>query len=657
MDERARRSAAETAGLRSRLAAVGRFIGVRMTVTDDATWQVDGDGVRVGLGFHASRGHGPDESVALSLLEIWSQIRSARVAPEQTARSLAISRLHPDLAPLVATVERLLAAAELMQAMPAVRGALGYGTVREVPADLTHWSLHVQWLGMLLRRGLAPGAEVSVEPAVHTEMRQLDRAWMNEAGDSTEPSEAGRRSDDNAAPPEGVVLRRLMQPAPERTPLQRFERALAAVAAPYLRLQALAAARIGLAAPESSTGSADNHEHRDEESVGWGGAEPQENHEPAQSGAGDDAASDPDAQRARPGEWSEAAEGSDLFEAEQAAFLRTILPTPLPARGQLVEALHDQISNAEASNTSSAPPVGERRGAGGTGKTPTTSLRDYRVRVQQHADAIEAMRDIWQHVVSRRISPRLSLSRTPEVEGETLATEHLAQTVAEVHAGVPEPRAFRRRMMQARRTQAAGSTDYVLLIDRSGSMQGAQADHAADAALIMLEGLAGAARDISNAEATNGIDLELGIRTSLIVFDADALVVKPLASSLDDQSRQTLHAAVRSPSGATNDRAALRAAARELGVDDSPGTGSGAPPTDGVSRKRIIIVVSDGGSNDPSAAVTEARRLRKLGVRVWGIGIGNDEIVARYAPTSRRVDRPHDLPAALHDIIERERDE
>ncbi|MBN9612914.1 MAG: VWA domain-containing protein, partial [Actinobacteria bacterium] len=225
--------------------------------------------------------------------------------------------------------------------------------------------------------------------------------------------------------------------------------------------------------------------------------------------------------------------------------------------------------------------------------------------------------------------------------------------VTEALSGVARPSAYRRREERPRRTRDAGSTDYVLLIDRSASMSGPVAEAAADAALIMLEALAGVQRDVAHAEARAGTGLELDLRTALIVFDAEARVVKPLSGSMDDHVRRVLHAEIRSPRGATNDAAALAAASAELGIARGIRGGSAQAP-DGLARRRIVILLSDGGTNDPIAAAHRLRELRAAGVRVHGIGLGSDEILQRYAPTSRRIDDPRGIAEALQQLVQDE---
>ncbi|MBK0418159.1 VWA domain-containing protein [Leucobacter sp. CSA1] len=629
-DRRAERRGSDPE-LRARLTAAGSLLGVRIAVTDDAEWAADETGVRVGLGFYAAQGHGPDEAIALALLDLWTSVRDPRAAPLRRRRRIALAARRPELEPLLAAVDRLQAAGELLATMPAIRGHLALAAVRRVPAELRQWPRHLQWIGALLRRSLSPGAEILSDDAVTAELRRLDEL----GGDSAD------------------ALRRVTAPDPARTPLHRLERALALLMPPYLRLLALDAAERGIAEGGADAPEADGADPGSELSADLaGGGAGDESAAEGEGEAGPEAESappDPDAQSARAGDRRDTSEGADLFAAEQAGFVSAVLPTPLPAQS-LVDALPDLP--VESGGSADLRP-GEFSGPG-TGAA-SVAMSAYRDRVSRHAPDIERMREVWQRIIAERVAPRPVLARRPEPEGETLDTETLASTVAQVVSGVRRPDAFRRRAARLRRTRRAGSTDYVLLVDRSASMQGLPAEAAADAALVMLEALAGVERDIAEAELASGVELDLEIRTALIVFDASAVVVKPLAGALDDASRRALHAEVRSPRGSTNDGAALRAAAEQLGVVAGPGSDPlAAPARDGVERRRIVVLVSDGGSNDPVATAAELRRLRAAGVTVFGIGVGGDEVVHRFAPGSTRVDDPRRLPEVLGELIERE---
>ncbi|MGD9606232.1 MAG: VWA domain-containing protein [Leucobacter sp.] len=632
--------------LRAQLGAVGSVLGVPLIATDDAEWRFD-DGspgncaLRVGLGWYAERGYREPEAVALAMLHLWEGVRAERAAPDRSRRRRTLGRVRPEADPLLGTVLRLQCAAELTVFMPGVRGPLATGLRRALPDAVGELPRHLQWVALLIARWQDRSAAIpGLDPAVRDEWLAVSAL----AG-------AGAESDGGT---EGGGLYRVLAPNPARPPLRSFERALALLLPPYERLLALDAAGRGPAVPggrsaEGPEGDPDP-EHADADELF--------------SASGDSAPEEGQSERARAGGSRDSAEGADLFAAEHAAFVGTILPTPMPAEGALFEAAIELAARASgarrAGETAIASVAG---GAAAAASTARTGLAAYRERADALAEPIERMREVWARIIAERVDRRPRMGRRAHPEGEELVAESLATAVADAEAGVARPSAYRRREARPRRTRRAGSTDYALLIDRSASMTGPAAEAAADAALIMLEALAGVERDAAHAEARAGVPLELDIRTALIVFDGEAHVVKPLSGGLDDGARRALHAAVRAPRGATNDGAALAAAAEQFGLGSAVGTAvdagarggrASARPSDGLERRRIAILISDGGSNDPAAASRELRRLRRAGVRVHAIGLGDDEIVDRYAPTSRRLDDPRGIAEALHRLVENE---
>ncbi|MBO1902861.1 VWA domain-containing protein [Leucobacter weissii] len=610
--------------LRARLAAVGRLLAVPIAVDDGEEWTVEGSAaegpglLRVGLGFYRVRGFGADEAEALALLELWGTAKTARTAPERMRRRMVLAGRRPELEPLLAAIDRLQASGELLAAMPAFRGALSAATLRSLPEEPRGLPKHLQFVAALLQRVLAPGAGIDTDDAVRAELGRIDRL-----------------GDPGADP-----LRRISAPDRSRSQLLRLERALALLLAPYERLLARDASARGLTDRGELSGPGDPASHAFGASGGPG--DPDALAEAATGEHAGDAPADPDdGAGARPGERRETSEGADLFAAERAGFVETVIATPMPAHGSLASALLPDVLPDLADE--GLADSGRRGDPAGGAVVRTVAPADYRRRLERRRAAIEEVRRLWWRIVSERLVRRPANGRRAEPEGDLLDGEALARIVAETRAGVRRPGAFRRREHRPRRRSAPGRTDYVFLIDRSASMTGAAAEAAADAALVMLEALAGAQRDIAEAERISGLDLELGIRTALIVFDAEPLVVKPLSAGVDDEARRRLLAEIRSPGGATNDAAALAAACSQLAT---------APTGD--EHRRIVFVVGDGGSNDPAAARNELRRLRTSGVAVIGIGLGSDEFARRYAPSGLRLDDPSALADVLTTIIERE---
>lgn len=628
------------AELRASLVAAGAVLGFPVLVTDDDEWAIVDGTLSVGLGWYGRRGHSASEAVALALLQLWEGPRGEREFTARARRKRSFAAHRPEVTPLLDAVLRLQSAAELRAAMPGLRAPLVAAVHRSVPTDVTHLPRHLQWVAAVLWSGMEP--EFSLTIAVAAEVSAEFALLTQRAGPGLNP------------------VQRVIAPDPTRPALLRFERALALLLPGYERLLALDLRERGLAAADGESGTRGPEDgSRDDADPGAGaeasGAEGVGGAEPGadpESAAEDQALeSESEQERTRPGEGREHAEGADLFAAEQAGFVDTILATPMPAEGALFEAAIALDPEARASD-----PAGERElatlgGAPGTG-AGQTALHDYRSRAGSLGSEIDRVREIWASVISERIAVRPRLSRRPSAEGEVLDTESFTQTVAAVLAGVARPNAYRARVQRPSRARRAGSTDYVFLIDRSASMQGRLADAAADAMLVMLEALAGVERDIDHAERAAGVSIELDIRTALLVFDAETVVVKPLSGGLDDGVRRQLHSAIRSPRGSTNDGAALRAAGEQLGVRTRGRSDvTQSMHSDGIERKRIVFLISDGGSNDPVAAAREIRALRAAGVRVVGIGFGGEDISMRYAPDGRRLDDPAGLAPLLREVL------
>jgi von willebrand factor type A domain len=156
----------------------------------------------------------------------------------------------------------------------------------------------------------------------------------------------------------------------------------------------------------------------------------------------------------------------------------------------------------------------------------------------------------------------------------------------------------------------------------------------------MLEGLAGMERDIRQLEQQQSIDLsDLSVRTSLYTFDDTAICHKPLSNNLNDKQRLDTYAAITAAyAGGTADYLALQEIAHLPHDQD---------------RQRIIIVVTDGASNNPDAAQAAISQLRRdQNTVVYGVSISSDDAEQLYAPNAKRINDPKDLPNVLQSFIE-----
>lgn len=630
------------------LRAVGAVLGLPITVTEDDTWHLDQHGLRVGLGWYASRGHPRTEAVALAALHLWEGPRSVAHEPERAARRHTLTAARPEATTLIDSVVRLQARSEVLTAMPGLRDPLDAAMRRILPDSPETLPRHLQWVVMLwfstldrvetldraetalpLDRDAArgPDAASSRDSALHPDVAREWRDTMRVGDTRMDP------------------LRRVLARDPSVSALRSFERALALLLPPYERLRERDLAERGITSIGLGVADHDAEVAVDlATTAAEGSTLPQEE-------TGDAA----EAEQADDANWSE-----DLFALERAELAQTMLETPIPSDAPIAgDTGEQQLSQQTVPDT--YPVSTENREAERAAVASATAIAEYRERSAHLAPAIERMREVWARVITERAAARRTLSRTPRVEGDSLAPEAFAQVVADTLAGVRQPAALHARESQPRTHRDVGSTDYVLMVDRSASMTGPAAAAAADALIVLAEGLSAVMRDIAHAERTQGVDLELDLRSCLVVFGADAHVVKPLSHSVDDETRRRVHAAVLEAHGSTNDAAALRAAGEQLGVGSHAGhrTRIGHRPLTGHSsaqnattRRRIAILVSDGGSNDPAAADRELRRLREGGIEVYGVGIGTDDLVQRYAPHGTRVDDARRLGDALTVILD-----
>ncbi len=265
--------------------------------------------------------------------------------------------------------------------------------------------------------------------------------------------------------------------------------------------------------------------------------------------------------------------------------------------------------------------------------------RRYNNEIMKWQDAIAEMRDVYKKVIQERLAQKRGLSRRTFDEGAILDPNRLAQTVIDIKAGIEQPEAFRDYEEINGNAKAIGKTDYVFVFDVSGSMaQNGKAEAASASAVIGLEGLSAMQRDVEQTELENNMDLELDIRTAIYTLGERPQCLKPLSTSLGQKERLDTYSALQNPhEDHTLDYLSLEEVEKLKAESD---------------RRQIVIVVSDGGSNNAGRARQSVDRLRSQGWLVYGVSIGSNEAEALYAPTAKRVDDPAKLPEEIYKFIE-----
>jgi hypothetical protein len=498
-------------------------------------------------------------------------------------------------------------------ALPRMRGvAAQLYSERLTPSnDLREMPRHMQFLTKILRQEMIPDSETAVLPEVDTAIAEL-RDYQGQ-GDLIKYSTAVAKSAHQAMPA-----------------TERFEMWTNLVYPVYEKL----------IEQDMQDPQFDNQQDQ----TGGEGEEGENQNQEQDSSDGQQGDSEQkgDKQNSQ-GQASPEQRFGEYYQAVEDSHLE---PMSEEDMNQLVERATEQQEWAEAKSPAKVLSEQEKRLdeklRGETGHS-LQEQRRYDADIIRWQPTIQEMRDVFQQVISQQVAQKRGLSRRTFPEGAVLDPDRLVQTVIDVRNNVPDPEAFKDYESKRGETNIVGKTDYVFMLDVSSSMQGTKAKSAAGSVVIGLEGLAAMQRDIEEAEATHKLDLDLDIRTAILTFGDEASVVKALSTKVSPKERLDAYDAVSNPrGGTTQDFLALE----EIG--------SWAAEPD---RRRIVIAVSDGGSNDGQRDTSpRARRaidrLRGQGWFVYGISIGSDEAERLYSPTARRVDDPSKLPETIHSFIE-----
>jgi Mg-chelatase subunit ChlD len=281
-----------------------------------------------------------------------------------------------------------------------------------------------------------------------------------------------------------------------------------------------------------------------------------------------------------------------------------------------------------------------------TGHT-SREIQKYRETLTQHWPQVDTLvNDYFSQIISRRLATAKRF-KGGQRDGATIDGSSLAQGYADFRGG-GEPYIFNREETHEKLTQAPGGYDVFLVIDGSGSMGGQKAEMAAASGAIMLEALNQFQEQITESEVSHRVNLGLDIRTQVSIFGSDSTDIKPLSGTLTEKNRlDTFVAATAADAGGTGDYLTL-----EQIISSYDETLSAEDNAEG--RKRLVIVLTDGESDNKDRASASIKALRSRGFLVHAISIGSPAAAQLYSPSGREIRDPGDLPAALIELLESE---
>jgi len=262
---------------------------------------------------------------------------------------------------------------------------------------------------------------------------------------------------------------------------------------------------------------------------------------------------------------------------------------------------------------------------------------------------VEELREIFKRIITERMKPKIS-SKYPEKEGDLLMFP--TKAVVDIKSGVKEPEVWETIEQKERPADLFGDFDVTLICDRSGSMNGAGKDIAQrQATTLLLEVL----KEFSDDLEENKIDLEynLNVRTEAWSFgdSAQCEMLKGLSSSLSEKERVYVYNKLSDVSGTTRDFETLEKVKNFLSEDD-------LEKIRNKKLKKIIFVLSDGGSDNPSKTQNLLKDLREKGILVYGIGMTSSAEAIRdtYAPDALVCDKIENLPLVVGNLLKKEID-
>ncbi len=281
-------------------------------------------------------------------------------------------------------------------------------------------------------------------------------------------------------------------------------------------------------------------------------------------------------------------------------------------------------------------------------------LQDYRKIVEDLEKIVNPETDVGiieelKNLFSRIISKRLKLAQAPKYpvdEGDELVDP--AQLVADVKSGNLQPKVWEDTEIKEKKGERFGEVEITLVCDRSGSMAGQKAEEQRKSAVLVMEVLKEFA-ELCEAEKRN-IDKPLEVKSEIYSFagsSEDKKPIKVMSSELGEGERIKVFKTLCDTTGPrTTDYDCLEAIGNVLDDKIKIRIKIG-------ELKKIVIVFTDGESNNPGAVQVQLKNLRDNGVIAIGVGITSEgaPVLSTYAPNALVVEDVSKLPIILGELL------
>lgn len=258
---------------------------------------------------------------------------------------------------------------------------------------------------------------------------------------------------------------------------------------------------------------------------------------------------------------------------------------------------------------------------------------------------VEELKDVFLRIISKRLKKVMS-PKYPMEEGDYLVDPSLL--VSEVRSGNLNPKVWEDVEMKDKRGDNFGEVEITLVCDRSGSMnEGNKDEEQRKSTVLIMEALKEFA-DLCKEERVN-INKPLEVKSEIYSFaqeGEDKTPIKKMSSELGEAERVNVLKKLYDLGGSTTDFVCLEAIENGLDKDTEHKIKEG-------ELKKIVMVLTDGGSDDPSRVQSILGVLREKGVIVAGVGITSSgkPVEATYSPNAKTVEEVADLPTVIADLL------
>ena len=246
-------------------------------------------------------------------------------------------------------------------------------------------------------------------------------------------------------------------------------------------------------------------------------------------------------------------------------------------------------------------------------------------------NAIEMIMEIFQKIKSNRGKSKTKQVWPVDIEKwERLHGPRIADGIAEIMSGEYNPEMFQKDIkVEYNEKESIGEFDVTIVCDGSWSMSGTKNREQKKAALLIFESLKRLYDKILRESSIT--------REQKIVFNTDGKIfnwsentktLKKSSPDFSDQERIHMASLLDYDNGGTDDYYALEETYNEI-------VSKGPAYLERIKKweiKRIILVTTDGASSDENRLVNAIKKLKKIWVLIYGIGVGGEykDVIKNY---------------------------